>query len=402
MKWLYILWMNKRALLVFSAFLFVAAASTGAAPKAGSPDLVSRGFTAVSGEVPASLGGLDLQGKARSLDLRGDRLIVIYCFRPGQADVRKNLAALEGLRSQHAGKLNIAAFAPDAPNIIAAALRGVDLRFPVLSNPKAADALGVASSPGFLVLAPGGNAVAQRKGSYDWTSASAKAFVEELLAYHHPGRAAADESTTAAPAATASTSTSSSTPQDNPFLSPVESGVVAELNLARTDPKGYVKFLREYRALIHNGVYERPGEIGVQLQEGTRAVDEAITFLERQKPLGSLTASKGLSSAAKAHAVDQGKSGATGHSGADGSSPFDRMNRFGKWQGTAGENISYGSGDARGIVIQLMVDDGVASRGHRANIFSSAFRVVGIGVGPHPQYGTLCVQDFAGAYEEKK
>ena len=392
--------MNKRAAFVLLALLFVAAVTTGAAPVAGSPDLASRGFTAVSGEVPASLGGLDLQGKTRNLDLRGDRLIVIYCFRPGQADVRKNLAALEGLRSQHAGKLNVAAFAPDAPNTIAAALRGVDLRFPVLSNPKAADSLGLAVSPAFLVLAPGGSAVAQRKGGFDWTSASAKAFVEELLAYHHPGRAAADESPTAAPATSIPTSTS--TPSNSPYLSPVESGVVAELNLARTDPKGYMKFLREYRALIHNGIYERPGEIGVQLQEGTRAVDEAITFLERTKPLGSLTASKGLSSAAKAHAVDQGKSGATGHSGADGSTPFDRMNRFGKWQETAGENISYGSGDARGIVIQLMVDDGVASRGHRANIFSSALKVVGIGVGPHPKYGTICVQDFAGAYEEKR
>ena len=205
----------------------------------------------------------------------------------------------------------------------------------------------------------------------------------------------------AEPAAPA-TSIPNSTPSDSPYLSPVESGVVAELNLARTAPKGYVSFLRGYRALIHNGVYERPGEIGVRLQEGTRAVDEAIAFLERQKPFGPLAASRGLSAAAKAHAVDQGRSGATGHSGADGSSPFDRMNRFGKWLETAGENISYGSGDARGIVVQLIVDDGVASRGHRANIFGPAFKVVGIGVGPHPGYGTICVQDFAGAYEEKK
>jgi uncharacterized protein YkwD len=176
---------------------------------------------------------------------------------------------------------------------------------------------------------------------------------------------------------------------------------VAEINLARTDPKGYAKFLREYRARIHNGVYERPGEIGIQLQEGTRAVDEAIAYLERQAALGPLAASRGLSFAAKAHAADQGRSGATGHAGADGSTPFDRMNRYGKWLATAGENISYGSGNARGIVIQLIVDDGVASRGHRANIFMPAFKAVGIGVGPHPTFGTICVQDFAGGYEEK-
>jgi len=186
-----------------------------------------------------------------------------------------------------------------------------------------------------------------------------------------------------------------------PYLSPVEAGVIDELNLARVDPKSYIKYLREYRALIHGGVYERPGKVGIQLQEGTRAVDEAMAFLERQAPLGALAASRGLSAAAKAHALEQGKSGATGHSGADGSSPFDRMNRYGKWSGTAGENISYGAGDARGIVIQLIVDDGVASRGHRANIFMAAFKVVGVGVGPHPKYGAVCVQDFSAEYEER-
>jgi uncharacterized protein YkwD len=221
--------------------------------------------------------------------------------------------------------------------------------------------------------------------AYDTNGFEARRFADELLA-----------------AAKAPASSSVPASIDISYLSPIEAGVVAELNLARGDPKAYAKYLREYRALIHNGVYEKPGEIGIQLQEGAHAVDDAIAFLERQAPLGPLAASKGLSAAARAHAVDQGRSGATGHSGADGSSPFDRMNRFGKWNGTAGENISYGAADARGIVIQLVVDDGVASRGHRANIFGAAFKFVGIGVGPHPKYGTICVQDFSGSYEEKR
>jgi uncharacterized protein YkwD len=387
--------MNKRAALLFSVLLFLSAVPLLAEPSAGGPDLVSRGFTAVSGEVPASIGGLDLRGISRSLDLRGDRLIVLYSFRPGQADARKNLAALEELRSRYAGRLIVAAFAPDAPSLLAASLRGLELRFPVLSNPKTTESLGLPGSPAFLILAPGGRAVAQRKGAFDWTSASAKAFVEELFASNSARPAATGEPASVSPAS------SKADLPDRSYLSPVESGVVAEINLARTDPKVYAKFLREYRALIHNGVYEQPGEIGVQLEEGTRAVDEAIGYLERQAALGPLTASKGLSSAAKTQAVDQGRSGATGHSGSDGSSPFDRMNRYGKWQVIAGENIAYGSGDARGIVIQLIVDDGVASRGHRDNIFKPSFKVVGIGVGPHPKYGTVCVQDFAGDYEEK-
>ena len=188
---------------------------------------------------------------------------------------------------------------------------------------------------------------------------------------------------------------------DNPYLSSVEAGVVVELNLARTDPKAYARYLRDYRAMIHNGIFERPGEIGIRLQEGTRAVDEAIAFLEKRSPLEALAPSRGLSRAARAQAMDQGKSGATGHSGSDGSSPFDRMNRYGQWDSIAGENAAYGASDARGIVIRLIVDDGVSSRGHRANIFNEAFKAVGVGVGPHPKYGTVCVQDFAGGYEEK-
>jgi len=187
----------------------------------------------------------------------------------------------------------------------------------------------------------------------------------------------------------------------NAFLSEIEAGVVAELALARSNPKAYAGFLREYRSMIRGNLYEKPDEIPVMLEEGVRAVDEAIAFLEKQKPIEALAASRGLCRAAADHARDQGPRGATGHNGSDGSDPFDRMERYGSWERTAGENIAYGRDDARGIVIQLIVDDGVRSRGHRANIFNPDFKVVGVAVGPHKVYGFVCVQDFAGGFEEK-
>jgi len=186
-----------------------------------------------------------------------------------------------------------------------------------------------------------------------------------------------------------------------PYLSAVEAEVVAELSLARSSPKRYATYLREYRALIRGKLYEKPGEIPIMLNEGAAAVDEAIAFLERQAPLEPLAPSKGLSLAAQAHARDQGPRGATGHTGSDGSDPFRRMGRYGEWLSTAGENCAYGPGAARDIVIQLIVDDGVSSRGHRANIFNPKFRVVGIGVAPHSVYGFVCVQDFAGSFKDK-
>jgi uncharacterized protein YkwD len=344
------------------------------------------GFEALHGPGPGSLEGQDLSGQVRRLDLSGQRLIVIYAFRPAQTGARQSLAALEKLRLDYEGRLIVAAAAPDSAAAIAAAVSGLGLRFPLLSKPGVEQALGLPSSPAFLILAPGGGALARRLGAYDLSSVPARKMVDALLAAH--------------PAATAEARPAAASTIAG-FLSPVEAGVVAELNLARENPRGYADYLREYRSMIHGGIYERPGEIGIRLQEGTRAVDEAIAFLEKQSPLLPLSPSRGMSAAASVHAADQGKSGATGHTGRDGSSPFDRMNRFGKWAGTAGENISYGADDARGIVIQLLVDDGVASRGHRANIFNPAFRTVGIAVGPHPGYGSLCVQDFAAEYRER-
>ncbi len=76
------------------------------------------------------------------------------------------------------------------------------------------------------------------------------------------------------------------------------------------------------------------------------------------------------------------------------------MNRFGKKEGTAGENISYGKKDAMGVVLQLLIDDSTPSRGHRTNIMEAAFHVVGCATGPHKGYEMMCVQDFAGGFSD--
>jgi uncharacterized protein YkwD len=76
------------------------------------------------------------------------------------------------------------------------------------------------------------------------------------------------------------------------------------------------------------------------------------------------------------------------------------MNRYGTWQYTAAENISYGDNDARGVLIQLIVDDGTPNRGHRSNIFNADYRYVGLACGPHSHFGLMCVMDFAGGYVE--
>jgi uncharacterized protein YkwD len=189
--------------------------------------------------------------------------------------------------------------------------------------------------------------------------------------------------------------------EDTPsYLSSLEWDVIKELNLARSDPPAYAAFLRELRKRHQgNGVFST--ERGnIQSKEGVVAIDEAIAFLEKAKPLSLLKPSKGLSLAADDHAKDTGPKGIVGHSGSDESTTVQRVNRRGRWQKSVGENIAYGLGDARAIVVQLIVDDGVATRGHRKNIYTGAYRVVGVATGPHKQYGSMCVMDFAGGFDD--
>jgi len=186
----------------------------------------------------------------------------------------------------------------------------------------------------------------------------------------------------------------------SPYLSALEAEVVAEMNLARTQPRRYAEFLVERRRYYRGDRFERPGETAIITQEGVGAVDEAMNFLRRVKPVGALRPSRGMSRAAKDHVRDQGTSGGTGHQGSDGSRMWDRVNRYGRWSGKLGENISYGRSDARDVVVQLMVDDGIRSRGHRRNIFDAQFRVVGVACGQHPEYRSMCVMTFASGYDD--
>jgi uncharacterized protein YkwD len=161
--------------------------------------------------------------------------------------------------------------------------------------------------------------------------------------------------------------------------------VLQEINLARTRPQQYAQLLVAEQAAF-------------QGRDGGRALREAVTFLNHEKPLRPLSFSSALALGAMSHVISQGGSGATGHEGFDRSSPWERMARFGKWIGTAGENISYGISSPRGIVMNLIVDAGVGNRAHRKNIFHPGFGVAGIACGWHARYGTMCVIDFAGGF----
>ncbi len=76
--------------------------------------------------------------------------------------------------------------------------------------------------------------------------------------------------------------------------------------------------------------------------------------------------------AAEDHVEDIGPAGILSHTGTDGSSPSERISRYIEW-GSSGENIAFGQRTGKDVVLDLIIDDGVPSRGHRDNIYNGGF-----------------------------
>jgi uncharacterized protein YkwD len=118
--------------------------------------------------------------------------------------------------------------------------------------------------------------------------------------------------------------------------------------------------------------------------------------------MGQLRWSSGLSRAARDHVKDQGPIGGMSHRGTDSSTPATRMNRYGRWDVSAGESIALGTNPAREVVLQLLIDDGVQNRGHRKTLLDPGYAVAGAACGPHKAYEQICVIDLAARYSETK
>lgn len=170
--------------------------------------------------------------------------------------------------------------------------------------------------------------------------------------------------------------------------------IVDEMNRVRDDPRGYARSLRAYRDGYDGRIVTLPGrDDRLMTQEGVAAVDEAIRFLERQAPLPPLLPGPILARAAADHARDQGSRGAMGHVGSGGSTPGIRVQRRGGHI-YVGESITYGPDNAEDAVRQLIIDDGVPTRGHRKMLFDTRWRHAGAACGPHRGYRWMCVIDF--------
>lgn len=186
-----------------------------------------------------------------------------------------------------------------------------------------------------------------------------------------------------------------------PDFARLEAEVVEEFNRFRAAPARYAVHLEATLPQYQGMARVMPDGVEIMTAEGPAAVTEAVRDLQKLKPLALSTRSPELDAAARDHARDQSRTGATGHDGSDGSTAGVRIARYGEWSGTLGEVISYGRYTGREVLISLLVDDGVRGRGHRAILTVTMLRRIGVGCAAHPTYGTVCVLDHAGEIKPK-
>ena len=148
--------------------------------------------------------------------------------------------------------------------------------------------------------------------------------------------------------------------------------------------------------LLNGTVYKSNDDRWMQTKEGSKAVEECIKELNSATPCLIIYPNKKLYKMSKYHADLQGKTEQIGHNCPNGETFIQRIKKFKIPYYCCAENIDYGQNSAREIVVSLLVDDGVPSRGHRTNILNNFYNKIGVYYGTHKKYGYMCVMDFVG------
>ena len=192
------------------------------------------------------------------------------------------------------------------------------------------------------------------------------------------------------------------TAQNAVYLNQLQKDVIFELNKVRSNPKRFAEaYMEDLRTAFDGKLYTYPGQVTIRSQEGIRPLNECIQFLKKTDPTAILNPAEGLAKASNELVTDQQKHGGIGHIARNGSTPQKRIEKYGDWDICSAEDITYGSFEARQIVIALLIDDGVPDRGHRKNILNPCFHFAGVANGDHPSYQSMCVIDYAGVYRTK-
>jgi uncharacterized YkwD family protein len=132
-----------------------------------------------------------------------------------------------------------------------------------------------------------------------------------------------------------------------------------------------------------------------EVESDTRSssvIQEVVNLVNQERRragLSPLRIHSRLNAAAQAHSNDMARNNFMSHTGSDGSSPFDRMKRYGYNYRWAGENVAAGQSSPQDVMRSWM-----NSPGHRKNILNGNFRDIGVGYARGGRYGTYWTQKF--------
>ena len=148
------------------------------------------------------------------------------------------------------------------------------------------------------------------------------------------------------------------------FHSSLEKDVFFYINLARLFPKEFAeKYIKDIgkRSAYHTSLYKT---------------------LHSMKTVPAMKPDRAMFDLALCWAKEGGKTGVIGH------------NRKKCKDGYSAECCSYGEETAIGIVLQLLIDEGIPSLGHRKALLSKQYSVLGVSIQPHKKHATHAVLDM--------
>jgi hypothetical protein len=153
-------------------------------------------------------------------------------------------------------------------------------------------------------------------------------------------------------------------------MSEFERAMIAEINFARMYPTIYADVVGVY-------MQEKSESWDGLDKDEFFATEELLEELGNAEPYGLLTPKECVYRAAEKHGLDCEKRGFIDHTGSDDSDPWDRISTY--CDGAEGNENIVGTvdNDVRQAVIALLVDSGIASRGHRYNMLDKDWKSVG-------------------------
>lgn len=173
---------------------------------------------------------------------------------------------------------------------------------------------------------------------------------------------------------------------------PNEMLMIDEINQVRRSPQEYILNVKEYmQSVRNNGLLPQSNK-----DAEIAAARELIFELSRMEPLEELIPHEGLYQVAINHGKDVQNQGMLTHQGSDGTYPWNRIAQQTDIE-KGNENLIGGGRNIRETVLLLLVDSGVAGRGHRVNLLNPEWRYVAVyAIGRVNNLDNTWIQVFGG------